>query len=153
MFRRKKFLLGIIAITLFIFIQNSCFVESSIETRNDLKIRANYHLEEVAYIENTGGDTFKTIVENDLLIVMDMDGGLSFYKIEDPSNPSYLGGYDDSGLGHDMQKIGTKLYLANHQLGLQIFNISDPTSPVKLGSLTDSQSGETDSVYVKDNLA
>jgi hypothetical protein len=122
-------------------------------TNNRLETQMIPQIEEIAHIEDTGGDTFQSITYDDILIVMDMDGGLRFYNISDPSNPTYMSNFFDGGIPHDMYKVGDLLYLADHYQGLEIYNISDPSNPIKLGSITDDGDGEMDGVFVKDELA
>lgn len=127
--------------------------EGVINSNNSLSTQLVPQLEEIAHIENTGGDSFSSMVEGDILIVMDMNGGLRFYNISDPTNPTYMSYYYDGGIPHDMYKIGDILYLADHYHGLEIYNVSNPSSPTKLGSITDDGDGEMDGVFVENNLA
>ncbi|NHK32430.1 MAG: hypothetical protein FK730_13835 [Asgard group archaeon] len=127
--------------------------DGTVVTNNRLETQMIPQLEEIAYIEDTGGDSFSSIAYDDVLIVMDMDGGLKFYNISDPSNPIYMSYYYDGGIPHDMYKVGDLLYLADHYHGLEIYNISNPSNPIKLGSITDDGDGEMDGVFVKDELA
>ncbi|NHJ85379.1 MAG: hypothetical protein FK734_07940 [Asgard group archaeon] len=141
---KKQFLLIIL---LSILTLNSTMTLGNTNTENTLV------LEEITHIESTGGDTFQTIAEGELLIVMDMIGGLRFYNITDPANPVYLSYFDDGGIPHEMFKVGNLLYLADHYEGLEIYNISNPASIVKLGAIEDDGYGEMDGVFVKDNIA
>lgn len=122
-------------------------------TNNRLTTQMIPQLEEIAHIEDTGGDTFSSMADSDILIVMDMYGGLRFYNISDPSNPTYMSYYNDGGIPHDMFKVGDLLYLADHYHGLEIYNISNPSNTIKLGSIVDSGDGEMDGVFVNDDLA
>jgi hypothetical protein len=122
-------------------------------TNTRLEIQMIPQLEEIAHIEDTGGDSFSSMAYDDVLIVMDMIGGIRFYNISDPSNPTYMSYYDDGGIPHEMYKVGDLLYLADHYHGLEIYNISNPSNPIKLGSITDDGDGEMDGVFVKDELA
>lgn len=109
--------------------------------------------EEIAYIESTGGDTFMCEVFDDLAIIIDMHGGLLTYNITNPSNPVHLDTFYDGGIPHDFFIEDELLYLADHHQGLEIYNISNPSNLVKLGQITDVGDGETDSVFVRDNIA
>jgi hypothetical protein len=119
----------------------------------NLTIKLVPQIVEISHISNTGGDTFQTITYDDVLIVMDMIGGLRFYNISEPSSPVYKAYFDDGGIPHEMYKVGDLLYLADHYQGLEIYNISSPFSPVKLGAIEDTGDGEMDGVFVKDELA
>lgn len=109
--------------------------------------------EEKAYIESTGGDTFMCEVFDDLAIIIDMNGGLLTYNISNPSNPVHLDTFHDGGIPHDFFVKDDLLYLADHHQGLEIYNISNPSNLVKLGQIADVGDGETDGVFVCENIA
>jgi len=109
--------------------------------------------EEVAFIESTGGDTFKSEVIDDLVVIIDMDGGLLIYNISNQVNPELLDSFSDGGMPHDFFIADELLYLADHYQGLEIYNISNPSNIVKIGQIADTGDGETDGVFVCENIA
>jgi len=109
--------------------------------------------EELAHLATTGGDTFDSIVVGDLAYIIDMNAGLLIYNVSDSSNPELLDTYYDGGIPHAHFIDGELLYLADHYHGLEIYNISNPREIVKLGQIADTGDGETDGVFVSDNIA
>ena len=109
--------------------------------------------EEIGSIESTGGDTFMCEVFDDLAIIIDMHGGLLTYNVSNPTNPVYLDTFFDGGIPHDFFVKDDLLYLADHHQGLEIYNISNPSNLVKLGQIADAGDGETDGVFVCENIA
>jgi hypothetical protein len=147
---RSRIILMMILGVLIITVKSSI---GAVKTNHNLSVQMIPQIEELAHITNTGGDTFQTITYDDVLIAMDMDGGLNFYNISDPANPIFKTDFYDGGIPHDMHRVGDLLYLADHYQGLEIYNISNPFSPIKLGSIADVGDGEMDGVFVKDELA
>ncbi len=109
--------------------------------------------EELTHIASTGGDTFMCEVYDDLAIIIDMNSGLRTYNVSNPSNPVYLDYFYDGGIPHDFFVKDDLLYLADHHQGLEIYNISNPNDLVKIGQCADSGDGETDGVFVHENIA
>lgn len=108
---------------------------------------------ELYHIENTGGDTFQSLVNGEYLFVIDMQAGLKVYSIEDLTNPILVDSFYDGGIPHNMFIEGDYLYLADHYQGLEIYDISTPEEIVRVGRITDDGDGEIDGVYVNENRA
>ncbi|MCG3253672.1 MAG: hypothetical protein KAX09_07480 [Candidatus Heimdallarchaeota archaeon] len=129
----------------------SIFCSSSVKQVKGLTYEFTF--EEKTHIESTGGDTFMCEVYDDLAIIIDMDGGLLTYNISNPATPVHLDTFYDGGIPHDFFVEDDLLYLADHHQGLEIYNISNPSNLVKLGQIADLGDGETDGVFVCDNIA
>ncbi len=143
---QKKFKL-ILILTFSLILSSSCLITVIAEPSD-----SNWEFKEVAQV-STGGDTFQTEIVDDIAFVIDMDASLKTYDVSNPSRPELLDDFDDGGVPHHFVIEGDLLYLADHADGLEIYNISDPSGIDKLGSISDSGDGETDGVYVSDNIA
>ena len=61
--------------------------------------------------------------------------GMLIYNIINPSNPTYLGRFDDGGVVYDVDVYNSIAYLADISDGLEIINITDPAHPSKIADI------------------
>ena len=148
-FKNRIIILLVFALVFFSLLSVNCSIgdDESLDTQLDPQI------EELAHITDTGGDTFKSFIRNNLLYVLDIVGGFKIYNIEDPTNPTLIGSFDDGNYSYEMHIVDNLLYLANNDQGLEIYDVSEPTAPVKLGTIGDDGNGTIDAVYVDNGLA
>ncbi len=146
--KNQKAILKIIVLSILLFLSNFTLMITNVSS-----IGYQVSFEEIAHIESTGGDTFMNQVLGDLVIVMDMNAGLKIYDISDPVNPILLDSFYDGGIPHQFFIDEDLLYLADHYNGLEIYNISVPNNIQKIGQIADTGDGETDGVFVNNNVA
>lgn len=144
---RKQFRIQFLFLTIILVLVS---LLSIIQT-NGVSYEATF--EELGYIASTGGDTFACEVIDDIAIIIDMHGGLVTYNVSDPANPVHLDTYFDGGIPHSFYLVDDLLYLADHHQGLEIYNVSNPRNIIKLSQIVDSGDGETDGVFVSNNIA
>ncbi len=91
-------------------------------------------LTEVAFIEKTG---YAIIVQNNLVYLLEWNGGLNVFDITDPSEPMLLSNYH-WGLSQawDMILDFPYLVIANGYYGLTIIDVSDPAHPAKIETMS-----------------
>ena len=81
------------------------------------------------------------------------NGGVHFISIQDPVNPSLLGGYADAGYTHDAQVItysgpdmdyqGQEIFIGANEDQMVVVDITDKLNPSEISSLNYSQLGYT----------
>lgn len=104
-------------------------------------VKGSFNTSELGQI-NTGGMASDVEIEGNIAYVVDTadgnPGGLVIINISDPTNPSILGSYYQSGLPYVVDVVGDFAFLANIFVGLEVLDISDPTNPVKIDQYTGS---------------
>ena len=61
-------------------------------------------------------------------------GGLRVEDVSTPSDPTFLGSYNNGGNASGVFVSGGVAYVAHNQLGLQIIDVSTPSAPTLLGT-------------------
>ncbi|MFW9830014.1 MAG: hypothetical protein ACFFEY_20770, partial [Candidatus Thorarchaeota archaeon] len=91
---------------------------------------------------HTGGNAVDVEIQGDIVYVIDNadfnSGGLVIINVSDPSSPSILGSYYQSGVPFKVSVVGEIAFLANSQVGLEILNVSNPSNPIKIDQYTGS---------------
>jgi len=90
-------------------------------------------------------------ISGDYAYVADGSDGLVILDIEDPANPTGVGGYDADGSTQSVTISGNYAYVADFNYGLMMLDIEDPANPTLVGSYdTD---GYARSVTISGNYA
>ncbi|WP_350293461.1 choice-of-anchor B family protein [uncultured Croceitalea sp.] len=81
------------------------------------------------------------------------NGGVHFVDIQDPMNPTGVGGYGVNGYSHDAQVVsyagpdadysGREIYIGSNENQIAIVDITDKTAPSEISTISYSQLGYT----------
>ncbi len=83
----------------------------------------------------------------------DFNGGVHFIDIQDPINPTPVGGYGDNGYTHDAQVVtydgpdtdytGREIFIGANETQIAIADITDKSNPAEISTLSYNQRGYT----------